>query len=108
MNDLNSILIEGNLVRDPEIKELENGSHVCNMTIACNRYYKKDGEYEQDVSFFEVTAWNNNAKRCSGFAKGRGVRVIGYLKQDRWVDNNGDNRTKIHIIADQINFKPEK
>ena len=51
MNALNSILIEGNVVRDPVLKETPRGSPVCNFSIASNRYFKQDDEYEQETSF---------------------------------------------------------
>ena len=107
MNSLNSILIEGNLVRDPEVNQTPKGTMVCKFSIASNRFYKLDDGFEQEVSFFDVTAWSQTAKLCSeNLKKGRGVRVIGRLKQDRWKDNDGKGKSKVYIIADQVAFKP--
>jgi hypothetical protein len=53
MNNLNSILIEGNLTKDPQEKSIE-GNALSSFSIACNRYYKKDGEQVQETSFFNV------------------------------------------------------
>ena len=107
MNNLNSILLEGNLVRDPEISYTPKGAPVCNFTVACNRYYKQGEELEEEVSYFDVTVWNRLAEVCKEYlAKGRGVRVVGRLKQDRWEDPEGKTRSKVHIVAEHVEFKP--
>ncbi len=107
MNNLNSILLEGNLVRDPEISYTTKGTAVCTFSVACNRYYKQGEELEEEVSYFEVTAWNRLAEVCKEYlAKGRGVRVVGRLKQDRWEDPEGKTRSKVHIVAEHVEFKP--
>jgi len=111
MNNLNQILLEGNLTRDPEFKTTANGTSLCTFSIATNRYGKKkdDGTYEQEVSFFDITAWAALAETCSKqLHKGRGVRVIGRLKQDRWTDpETQQQRSKVHVIAEHVVFKPE-
>ena len=107
MNNLNSILVEGNLTRDPELSETPKGTSICKFAIASNRYYKLDDEYQQEVSFFDVTTWARLADRCGEYLKkGCGVRVIGRLKQDRWKGMDGKGRSKIHIIANHVEFKP--
>ena len=55
MNNLNSILIEGNLVRDSELKYSPKGTAVCTFVLASNRFFKQDEETQKEVSFFEVT-----------------------------------------------------
>jgi single-strand DNA-binding protein len=108
MNNLNSILLEGNLVRDPEISYTPKGTPVCNFSVACNRYYKQEEELQEEVSYFDVTVWNRLAEVCKEYlAKGRGVRVVGRLKQDRWEDNDGKTRSKVHIVAEHVEFKPK-
>ena len=109
MNNLNSVLLEGNLVRDPELRYTPKGTAVCIFAIACNRYYKRDDEMQQEVSFFEVTTWNRQAEVCSEYLhKGRGVRVVGRLKQDRWTDDEGQNRSKVEVVAEHVEFRPER
>jgi single-strand DNA-binding protein len=56
VNNLNSILIEGNLVRDPVIKATPKGTLLCTFCIATNRYYKKDGGMQKEVSYIDVEA----------------------------------------------------
>ena len=107
MNCLNSIILEGNVVRDPVIKETPRGTVVCNFSIASNRYYKLDDDYEQETSFFEVESWAKLAEACGkGCTKGRGVRIVGRLKQDRWTGTDGKSMTKVKVIAEHVEFKP--
>lgn len=107
MNSLNSILVEGNLVRDPELRETSKGSSVCCFSIASNRFYKQDDDYEQETSFFEVESWAKLAETCAKtLQKGRGVRVVGRLKQDRWTGPDGKQYSKIKVVAEHIEFKP--
>jgi len=110
MNNLNSVLIEGNLVRDPDSKVFDKEKTVATMAIATNRYYTdKEGEYIQEVSYFTITAWGNLAKTCVEYLhKGRGIRVVGRLRQERWKDNNNDMKERIGIVAEHIEFMPEK
>jgi single-strand DNA-binding protein len=108
MNNLNSILLEGNLVRDPELKFTPKGTAVCTFTVASNRYFKQEEELQEEVSYFDVTVWNRLAEVCKEYlTKGRGVRVVGRLKQDRWEDNDGKTRSKVLIVAEHVEFKPK-
>jgi len=108
MNNLNQILIEGNVVRDPVTKQTPKGTPVCTFSVASNRYMKQDDDYQQEVSFFDITTWSALAETCGKqLAKGRGVRIIGRLKQDRWNDPDGKSHSKVHIIAEHVVFKPE-
>ncbi len=107
LNNLNSIIIEGNLVRDPLLKTIPNGNYVCSFAVASNRYYKQNEQSEKEVSFFEVEAWSKLAQTCGEILKkGRGVRVVGRLKQDRWEDTAGKTQTRIKIVAEHVEFKP--
>lgn len=108
MNNLNSILIEGNLVRDPLHRVTPKGTSLCTFSLACNRYHKSETGLEQEVSFFEIETWTRLADNCYNLGrKGRGVRVIGRLKQDRWIDTEGKTRSKVTIVAEHVEFKPD-
>jgi single-strand DNA-binding protein len=107
MNSLNSILVEGNLTRDPELRHTPKGTPVCAFAVASNRFYRYEEELQKEVSFFDVEAWAGLAERCGKeLDKGRGVRVAGRLKQDRWIDQEGKNRSKVKIVAEHVEFKP--
>jgi single-strand DNA-binding protein len=108
MNNLNSILIEGNLVRDPLLRSTPKGTQVCTMSLASNRYYKQDTGFEKEVSFFDVETWARLAEACyTKGRKGRGVRVVGRLKQDRWNDSDGKPHSRVTIVAEHVEFRPE-
>jgi single-strand DNA-binding protein len=108
MNNLNSILIEGNLVRDPELSYTPKGTAVCKFSVACNRSWKQDDEFQKEVSFFDVSTWTRLAEVCGEYLKkGRGVRVVGRLKQDRWTDPDGKPHSRVEIIAEHVEFKPQ-
>jgi len=108
MNNLNSILIEGNMVREPLFRNTPKGTPVCTFSLASNRFFKQDSGLEKEVSFFEVETWAKLAEACNNLGKkGRGVRVVGRLKQDRWTGNDGKPRSRISIVAEHVEFRPE-
>jgi len=110
MNNLNTVLVEGLLTRDPERLVTSSESVACRLPVANNRYYisPKDGEWKQDTSFFNVTVFGPVADACLQYLKrGRGVRVVGRLKQLRYVEG-GIRRERVTILAEHIEFAPEK
>ncbi len=108
MDDFNSIVLEGHVVRDPDSKTTPKGTNVCSFPIAVNRAYRSStGERKEEVSFFDVETWGNLAEQCAtGCNKGRGIRVAGRLKQNRWQDSEGKTQSRIKIIAEHVDFKP--
>jgi len=116
MNNLNSVLLEGNLTADPEVKDIDN-IKLCTFTIVSNRYYKKDGDdYQKEVSFFDVECSGKLADVCKQYLKkGRCVRIIGRLRQECWAEASNKpgpfnsaviRKTKIIVMAEQVEFKP--
>ena len=107
MNNLNSVLIEGNLTRDPVIGESPKGTAVCNFSIANNRYYRQEEEIQNEVSYLDVETWAKLAEVCSQhLTRGRGVRVVGRVKQDRWTDTEGKPHNRVKVVAEHVEFKP--
>ena len=107
MNNLNSILIEGNLVRDPLYRTTPKGTPLCTFTLASNRFFKQDSGLEKEVGFFDVESWAKLAENCYNLGqKGRGVRVVGRLKQERWNGSDGKAHSKVAIVAEHVEFKP--
>ena len=108
MNQLNSIILEGNLVRDVEITEPMAGFKVAKGTIGVNRYYKnRNNEDVNEASFFDVDSYGNIAEFFAEKGKkGRGVRVVGRLKQDTWKDSEGKSHSRVFVIAEHIEYKP--
>ena len=108
MNNLNSVLIEGNMVRDPLFRSTQKGTSVCNFTIASNRFYKLDSGFEKETGFFDVETWGKLADICTlQGRKGRGVRVVGRLKQDRWTGNDGKSHNKVAIVAEHVEYRSD-
>jgi single-strand DNA-binding protein len=108
MNNLNSILIEGNMVCEPKYRTTLKGTPLCTFSMASNRSYRQDNGYEKEVSFFDVETWAKLADICNNMGrKGRGIRVVGRLKQDRWTGNDGRSHSRIAIVAEHVEFRPE-
>src|ERR1041385_3499820 len=106
MNSLNSVLIEGNRPANPEKRELNGGAILCSFTVATNRYYNQNNEKKLETSFFDVEVWNKTAELClKTLDKGRGVRVVGRLKQERWTDKEGKNHSKVKVVGETVEFK---
>lgn len=107
MNNLNSVLLEGNLVKDPVERRTPQDTLICNLSVAVNRTYKKEDDYVKEVSYFDVEVWAGIAESClKHLCKGRGVRVVGRLKQDRWIDDQENIHSRIKIVAEHVEFKP--
>ena len=107
MNNLNSILLEGNLTRDPELRYTPKGTPVCTLVLSSVRTYKLDGERHEEVSFIEASTAGKLATVCAEhLQKGRGVRVVGRIKQERWEDADGNTRSKVLIVSEHVEFQP--
>ena len=106
MANFNAVMVLGRLVSDPELKYSTNGIPVCNLRLATSKKFKKaDGADGESTVFIDVNAWRRLAEICSQFLKkGREVFVSGELVQSRWVDPQGQKRSKIRITADTIQF----
>jgi single-strand DNA-binding protein len=95
-------------VEDAELSYSPKGVAACKFTVASNRFYKQEEELQKEVSYFDVTTWTRLAEVCGEYLKkGRGVRVVGRLKQDRWTDQEGKGRSKVYIVAEHVEFKPQ-
>lgn len=108
MNNLNSVLIEGNLVKDPERFDFNNGI-MAKFGIGVNRYYRNAAkEPVKETSFITIQTWGALAEGCCRYLKkGRGVRVVGRLKQEKWNDGK-ISRDRHVIVAEHVEFKPEQ
>jgi single-strand DNA-binding protein len=107
MNQLNSVIVEGNMVRRAELRLTKGGTPVSSFIIGVNRRYKSGEEYLHETSFFEIEAWNRLAELSGRMGeKGRLVRVIGRLRQNRWQDAEGKALSKVVIAAENLEFHP--
>ena len=109
MNNLNSILLEGNLSRDPELRYTPAGAPLCTLVVSSVRTYKLDGAPVEEMSFIEAVTAGKLATVCAEhLSKGRGVRVVGRIKQERWEDVEGESRSKVVIVAEHVEFQPRR
>jgi single-strand DNA-binding protein len=96
MRDINQTIQIGRLTREPELKMTSNGKTVIKFSIAVN------GFKENEVNFFDVEYWTSSTKIGDYLKKGTQVAVFGRLKQDQWQDKDGNKRSKIKIVAEQL------
>ena len=107
MNELNSSLLEGCLVRDAELRHTPKGRPVCNFVVENRRFFKVGDNIDKEVSFFTIETWDSLAERVGHIGKkGRGIRAVGVLKQYRWNDAGGKPHSKICFRAEHVEFRP--
>lgn len=101
---LNFIAIHGRLTADPDLKTTQSGVSVCNFTVAVDRNYAKQGE-EKLTDFFNVVAWRGLADIIArNFHKGKEIVVNGEMQCEKWVDDNGQNRSTWKLNASSVDF----
>ena len=105
---LNVIAVMGRLARDPELRQTTTGKHVAAFTIACDRG-RKDANGQKQTDWLNVVAWDKTAEFvCRYFRKGSLIVVDGRLQSRSYQDKDGNNRTAVEIIAQNVNFSDEK
>ncbi|MDL2287275.1 single-stranded DNA-binding protein [Eubacteriales bacterium OttesenSCG-928-G02] len=108
MASFNKVILIGNMVADPELKQTENGIPVTSFRIAVGRNYVKQGEPQQ-TDFIDIVCWRRNAEFVTKyFSKGKAILVCGSLQTRTWVDNNNQKRYVTEVIADEVNFVEKK
>ncbi len=101
----NNVTVTGNATREPELRFTPSGQAVANFGIAVNRRWqnRQTQEWEEAVSFFDVTAWSQLAENAAeSVTKGTRVTVTGRLDQRSWENQEGEKRSKIEIVADDV------
>jgi single-strand DNA-binding protein len=107
MNNINRVVLTGNLTTDPELRSLPSGTSVCNLRVACNTRRKdsSSGEWVDKPNFFNVTVWGAQAESVARYlSKGRAVAVDGRLEWREWEAQEGAKRQAVDIIADSVQF----
>ena len=104
--NLNKTMLIGNLTRDVEMKYIPSGAAVANFGLAINRQYKNsDGEKVEEVCFIDIVAWNRLAEVAGEYLlKGSPVFIEGRLQMDNWEDQDGKKRSKLKVVAQNIQF----
>lgn len=106
MNQLNQLILEGNIVKDIEITEPKAGFKVGKFTVAVNRTYRNAcGEKAVEVSYFDCEVYGEYAGNIQDkCVKCAGLRIVGRLKQDRWSDEYGKKCSKVFVVVEHIDF----
>jgi single-strand DNA-binding protein len=106
MTTTSSITIAGNLTRDAEIRYTRDGQATTALSVAVNRRWqnRQTQEWEESTtSFFDVVCWRDLAENAA-LSLGRGARIVvtGRLEQRSWETDDGETRTKVELVADDI------
>ena len=107
--NLNRWLGTANLTRNPEIKETAGGTKVANMRIAVNSRVKRGEEWVDKPNYFDVVVFGNKVDSIDRYLhKGSGVAVDGRLDYQEWENDAGEKRSRVVIIADNVQFTDGK
>ena len=99
----NSVTLVGNITRDPELRYTQGGRATASFGLAVSRRYQVNNEWQEQTSFFNVVAWGTlgeNTAAC--ITKGTRVVVNGRLEQRSWETQDGEKRTVVEVIADEL------
>jgi single-strand DNA-binding protein len=106
-SNINSVVITGNLTKDPELRSTPGGTSVCKLRVAVNSRRKdgSTGEWVDKPNYFDVTVWGAQGENCANYlSKGRPVAVQGRLDWREWEAQDGSKRQAVEIIADSVQF----
>lgn len=99
----NHIILVGNLVADPELRQTQDGTPVTSFRIAVNRPKGRSGQQQTD--FFGVSVWRNRAEVAAKYLqKGRPVLIAGRVQIREYTDREGNKRTAVDVVADDFQF----
>lgn len=104
---INRVVVTGNLTRDPELRMSGGGMAILRLGIAVNdrRKNQQTGEWEDAPNFFDVVVFGQRGESLSRFlSKGSKVAIEGKLRWSQWETPDGDKRSKVEIVADDIEF----
>ena len=105
MSDGNTVVVVGNVTRDPELRFTPNGQATASFGLAVNRRWqnRQSQEWEESTSFFDVVCWRELAENAAeSLSRGARVIVSGRLEQRRWETPEGERRSRVEIIADEL------
>ena len=103
--NINSVVLVGNLTKDPELRHTPSGTAVTTLRVAVNDRVKRGEEWTDAAYYFDVTVWGRTAENCAQYlAKGRPVGVQGKLTWREWDAQDGSKRQSVEVVADNIQF----
>src|ERR1700732_2145684 len=101
----NKVALVGNITRDPELRFTPSGQATATFGLAVNRRWqnRQTQEWEEATSFFDIVCWREMAENAAeSLSRGSRVLVTGRLEQRSWETADGDKRSKIEVVADEI------
>lgn len=102
MASYNRVVLVGNLTRDVELRYTPSGTAVTDLSIAINDRVKRNEQWVDEVSYFDVTLWGRTAEVAGEYlSKGAPVLIEGKLKQDRW-EQDGQKRSKVKVVGEKM------
>ncbi len=106
MPEVNTVMMAGNLTKDPTLRHTRNGTPVTNFSIASNRRFRNsENDWQEDVCYVGVVAWNGLAESCKAkLSKGSAVLIEGELQSRSWHLDDGSSRSAVEIKARRIQF----
>jgi single-strand DNA-binding protein len=103
--NVNTVVITGNLTRDPELRSTPSGTSVCKMRVAVNSRTKQNGEWTDKPNYLDVTVWGSHGENCANYlSKGRPLAVEGRLDWREWEAQDGSKRQAVEIVANNVQF----
>ena len=104
MANLNTTYLIGNLTAAPDLRHIPSGTAVAEFSIAAHRRLRNGDE---DVLFMPVVVWGKLGENCARhLQKGSSVLVVGFLKQEVWTSPEGQRKSMIKLVAEQVQFMP--
>lgn len=98
-----TVTISGNLTRDPEATLGTNNRWLGKLAVAVNRRWQRDGEWHEQVSFFDVVVYGETAQHvAASLRKGDRCMVTGRLEQSTWQVADGTTKQRVQLVADDI------
>tara|TARA_Y100000991_G_scaffold205610_1_gene182057 strand:+ start:777 stop:1160 length:384 start_codon:yes stop_codon:yes gene_type:complete len=104
VSGVNKVILIGNLGKDPEVRYLDNGVAVANLSLATSENYKnKDGEKVTQTEWHDIVLWRGLAEVAEKYLKkGSSVYIEGKLRTNKWVDKDENTRYKTEVLADKL------
>tara|TARA_R110001599_G_scaffold61420_1_gene170795 strand:+ start:924 stop:1331 length:408 start_codon:yes stop_codon:yes gene_type:complete len=104
-NNMNKVIITGNLGQKPEVRKAASGLSICNFSVATNERVKKGEEWVDHTEWHRIVVFGKQAESCAQFLdKGSKVAVEGKLRTSSYEDKEGNPRKSTEIISDRVEF----
>lgn len=108
MSNYNKVILMGRLTRDPELRYTPSGTAVAKLGFAVTNRYKQGDDWKEEPCFVDIAAFGRQAENCSEYLnKGSLVLVEGRLSYRKWETEDGQTRSKLEVVANNVQFMPK-